>query len=337
MPVEPSPFAAEWVSALPLFRDLLPREIERVRDLLTPLCVAPETQVVVPAHNGEALYLLHSGVIKVTAVSEPHEMIVEIRGPGSLTGALSILDGGDLLHVTAQMPCEMAVLSRFDFWNSVWPMPAVPFNLAHILAERLHERNVRMLEMGTLDVPSRLARTLAKPGAPLRTTQRRGRHRSLVSPHPGRTRADGRHLARPRQPNFGPLESGPTRLLPARQNHRASAAGTLSNGGQRIEPLRRRIAAAQNRCGAEPLRRRTAAAQNCCGAELLRRRTAAAQNCCGAELLRPHCPTCRAAFTRQLLASHSTVIAPSRSVRNVAAPASLRRRRTGAAGVFSRL
>ena len=162
IPLEPDGFSLEWVSALPLFHDLLPRELETARALLRRQKLPINAELVAPDAGGEALYFLARGALKVRAQSGPNEIIVEMRGPGSLSGALSVFDGGALLHVCAQMPCELAVLSRHDFWNTVWPMGAVPFNVAHLLAERVRRRDAQILEIGTLDVPSRLARQLAR-------------------------------------------------------------------------------------------------------------------------------------------------------------------------------
>lgn len=147
---------------MPLFRDLLPRELETVQSLLSPQTVSVDTELVSPQQQTQALYFLQTGALKVAAVFKKRELIVEIRGPGTLTGTLPLFDGDGLLRVTAQTPCEVAVLSRFDFWNTVWPMPAVPFNVAHLLAAHLRERNEQILGLGTLDVTSRIARQLAK-------------------------------------------------------------------------------------------------------------------------------------------------------------------------------
>ena len=160
--LEPQGFSLDWVSALPLFHDLLPRELEIVRALLRHQTLPVDTELVAPGTSGESLYFLARGALKVWTARGPNKMILEMRGPGSTTGALEVLDGGDLLHVTAQMPCELAVLSRHDFWNTVWPMGAVPFNVTHLLAERLRARTAQLLEIGTLDVPTRLARQLAR-------------------------------------------------------------------------------------------------------------------------------------------------------------------------------
>ena len=160
---QPTPgaqFSMEWVGALPLFRDLLPRELETVYALLEWREMPAETTLVRPGAAGETLYFVVSGVLKATAPGE-REIIMGLRGPGTLAGDLSLLDGGDVLQIMTQTPCELVTLSRYDFWNSVWPMPAVPFNMTQLLAERIRAQNAQVLALSTLDVPSRLARQLA--------------------------------------------------------------------------------------------------------------------------------------------------------------------------------
>ena len=154
-------FPSDWVGKLALFRDLMPRELETVCALLERHEYPTDTILVEAGVPGETLYLVQSGALKVAVNEGERAMIVAILGPGALTGDMTMLDGGDRLQVTTQTPCVLATLSRFDFWNTVWAMPAVPFNLARIMSGRVRRQNAQIVAMGTLDVPSRMARQLA--------------------------------------------------------------------------------------------------------------------------------------------------------------------------------
>ncbi len=153
--------ADSFFNALPLFRNLTPPQLVQARAVLHAQSVRANHTLTTEEQPGEIVYIIAQGSVKICAQSDEADIVIGLRGPGEIIGEMSVLDGvGRSATVIAQEPSLLFWVSRADFWNVLWEMPPIPYNLACLLAQRVRLLTSQVQAMATLDVQGRLARQL---------------------------------------------------------------------------------------------------------------------------------------------------------------------------------
>ena len=156
------PFSPGFIENLPLFRDLTTTQIETARCVIASQRLETDTLLVGEDQAGDQVFLLIEGSVKIFVTKGEQEVVLALRGRGEIIGELVVLDGnGRSASVLTQTPCVVGAISRYDFWNTLWEMPPVPYNVAVLLAERVRRLTARLQAMATLDVRGRIAFQLA--------------------------------------------------------------------------------------------------------------------------------------------------------------------------------
>lgn len=151
----------EYLSSLPLFRDLTAHQLAEVWSVLHRQEVTTSALLITQEQAGEAAYLIVEGSFKVCTQGPGGEVIVAVRGPGEILGEMSMIDNfGRSATVIAQEPSVVLRVSRVDFWCVLWEIQPVPYNMTCILAQRLRVLSAQVQALNTLDVQGRLARQL---------------------------------------------------------------------------------------------------------------------------------------------------------------------------------
>lgn len=112
--------------------------------------------------TGEALYFILSGTVKVHVEQESGaDVIIAVLGPGDIIGEISALDAqGCSASVVMLEPSELLWMDRATFHRHLAAIPAINYNLACILAERLRQANDQIQSLAALDTESRIARRI---------------------------------------------------------------------------------------------------------------------------------------------------------------------------------
>jgi CRP/FNR family transcriptional regulator len=112
--------------------------------------------------KGDGCYLLNHGLLKVVVSSaQGEERILAILGPGTVTGELSVIDGGPRsASVFAIEDCELSFVSQAAFEDCARQHPEIYRYLVNVLAARLRETSESVAADSFLTVKSRLARAL---------------------------------------------------------------------------------------------------------------------------------------------------------------------------------
>jgi CRP/FNR family cyclic AMP-dependent transcriptional regulator len=121
-------------------------------------------------HQGDPsgrLYVVEIGWVKLTRHSESgDELLVDVFGPGSLFGEVSIFTNEPRSGtVTAIEKVAMTSLSRESFYRLVRSHPEVAVGCLEVLARRLRAMDELVQDMSFLDVPARLAKRLLELAA----------------------------------------------------------------------------------------------------------------------------------------------------------------------------
>lgn len=113
--------------------------------------------------SGDMVYIVAEGSVKIYAASDfdEGEMLLGLRGPGEVLGEMSVLDGlKRSATVITQEPTILFSLTHADFWEILWEMPPVPYNLVRSLTQRTRVLTSQVQAFSSLDVQGRLARQL---------------------------------------------------------------------------------------------------------------------------------------------------------------------------------
>lgn len=108
--------------------------------------------------------VLLEGKVKVSSYSsDGHEVVHGLQIPVALLGELSAIDGRPRsATVTALERVTVLSIPVQPFTEFLERQPRVALALLRVVAHRLRDSDLRQLELGTMDVPARLARRLVE-------------------------------------------------------------------------------------------------------------------------------------------------------------------------------
>lgn len=161
MPFVPNYLSLTDLESLPLFRELTPLQLESAQCVIRRHEYGPDQLVMEQNQTSDFLFLIIEGTLKISTERSHGEVILALHGRGELLGERSILEHSALAYsVTTLTDCVLGAVSRFDFWNILWEMPVIPYNLACLLEERVSRLSRQNQAFALLDIQSRLAQQL---------------------------------------------------------------------------------------------------------------------------------------------------------------------------------
>ena len=146
---------------LPIFCDLTPTQLAQARAVMDIVRVGADHTLMSVDTVGEEVYIVAEGSVKIYATSDfdDGDMLLGLRGPGEVLGEMSVLDGMKRsATVVTQEPTVLFQLTRANFWEVLWEMPPIPYNLVRSLTRRTRVLTSQVQAFSALDVQGRLAR-----------------------------------------------------------------------------------------------------------------------------------------------------------------------------------
>jgi CRP-like cAMP-binding protein len=128
------------------------------------LKVKRKEPVYLPGDPANKIYLVHSGRVKTSRVTEDgKEITISIYSQGDMFGELEVLEGGcrETMAEALEDIC-LSVIGRDDFEELLWKEPTLMFQLIKLLVRRLKRMERRVEDIAFRDVPTRLARVLLR-------------------------------------------------------------------------------------------------------------------------------------------------------------------------------
>lgn len=112
--------------------------------------------------EGNTFFLIRSGTVKVTRLSESgREVVVGVLDAGQFFGEMALLDGAPRsASVYAIEPTEVLILSREVFVNYLLRYPTAAIEVIRVLSDRVRRLNEQLEQAYFMDLPQRLARQL---------------------------------------------------------------------------------------------------------------------------------------------------------------------------------
>ncbi|MCZ6636538.1 MAG: Crp/Fnr family transcriptional regulator [bacterium] len=153
---------SELLKRVPLFEGLSEEELQAISGVAV-LRVFPKDRVVIMAEEeGDSLFVIHSGQVKVSIVSEDgREVILSILSKGNFFGEMSLLDGFPRsANVTTMAETELLMVRRADFLHFIQNSPQTAIKLLAVLAQRLRKTDRKIEGLALSDVTGRITQTL---------------------------------------------------------------------------------------------------------------------------------------------------------------------------------
>lgn len=137
----------EAIRSVPLFAPLDDNSASELRSLLRPREVSAETELFHTGDQGDAMFLIESGRVRISITDEDQKQITLAElARGDFFGEMAIIDGKQRsADATVAEDARLAVLSREDFLRFVNRNPAVALEMLSATFSRLRHTD-RMLQ-----------------------------------------------------------------------------------------------------------------------------------------------------------------------------------------------
>src|SRR6266566_5077258 len=135
----PNEMTLEALRSVPLFATLTDAATTELRRLLKTKNVAAGTQLFHKGDNGDAMYLLETGRVRISITDEDRkEITLAELAQGDFFGEMSIIDGRQRsADASVIEDGRLAILPRRDFLNFVRANPDVALGMLGALSDRL--------------------------------------------------------------------------------------------------------------------------------------------------------------------------------------------------------
>lgn len=152
------------IQAVPIFSSLTEEEMLEVARVTNEKTFIKGEMVYIAGDRGEKLYVIHSGKVKVTRLSDTgKEQVIRIVGPGDFIGELSLFSSDILIDNCEAI--EDTILCQIDgqkIKNIMVKYPTIAFKLLEELSRRLSKTEDLLEKISLHGAERRLATELIK-------------------------------------------------------------------------------------------------------------------------------------------------------------------------------
>lgn len=140
------------LSAVALFSNLTPDELEAFRSILVPWEVDAGVQILAEGQIVTHLYLVADGAVQVRRLAHGRELLLGRFGPGALFGEVNLFDPGTATaSIWAMKPTKMAVVDYNTMREFLNTYPGIGYKIVSVivteLAKRLRKTNERLVNV----------------------------------------------------------------------------------------------------------------------------------------------------------------------------------------------
>ncbi|CCO08752.1 Crp/Fnr family transcriptional regulator [Desulforamulus hydrothermalis] len=154
----------KYLLRIPLFYGLPDNQLLEISRLLLERSYQKGRIIFMEGEPGEALYILKSGLIKLTRRSEDgREHILHFVNPGEVFAEVVLFDGGDYpATAEVQEDCVVGILRNQDIERLISQNPGMAVAMLRIMSRRLRAAQEKVMHLALHDTARRLAFTLIK-------------------------------------------------------------------------------------------------------------------------------------------------------------------------------
>ncbi|MCC6444608.1 MAG: Crp/Fnr family transcriptional regulator [Armatimonadetes bacterium] len=153
---------ARMLARVPLFDKLTDDQLQRLEAHITSRYYRENEPVFRRGEDGETLYIINSGRVKIHNISDDgHEIIIAYLPQGEFFGEMSLLDGeGRSADATVIEAGELLMLHRSDFIVCLSRYPQMVSHILSVLGKRIRNANAQLDSLAHHNVTARLARQI---------------------------------------------------------------------------------------------------------------------------------------------------------------------------------
>lgn len=150
------------LSALPLFKGLLPAQLDELRNQLHTVERPPKHRLIAADDASDAVFIVLSGTVKICIDQAARdEVILALLGEGALIGEIGVVQSARRsANVITLEPARLLQMHHADFLRALERYPAMALNLSAILGQRLRVANGRLLAHAATSEYGRAARMI---------------------------------------------------------------------------------------------------------------------------------------------------------------------------------
>ena len=152
----------QFLKNVPLFSQLDDGELAHLVGVVRERHFKKHTTIVHIDDPGTALYILKSGLAKITlADHQGDEIILRLLYPPDFFGDMALLDGMPRsATITTQAPSVVLTLARDPFLDMLTQSPTIALKIGGVLCERLRKANALIQSLIFFDAYGKVARVL---------------------------------------------------------------------------------------------------------------------------------------------------------------------------------
>ncbi|MEW6698318.1 MAG: Crp/Fnr family transcriptional regulator [Bacillota bacterium] len=153
-----------YLARIPLFYGLPEDQLREISNLLLERSYQKGRFIFMEGEPGEALFILKSGLIKLTKrLEDGREHILHFVNPGEVFAEVVLFDGGDYPATSeVQEDSVVGVLRNQDIERLISQNPSMAIGMLHIMSRRLRTAQEKVMNLALHDTARRLAFTLIK-------------------------------------------------------------------------------------------------------------------------------------------------------------------------------
>jgi len=151
-------YTSRFLKKISLFSELDNDEIESVYKLITFNDVAKKTVVLQEGEDGNSLFIIISGSVKISYYApDGREVVLSLLEEGAYFGEMSLLDKQPRSATVSTLGAtRLAQIRRIDFERLLLQQPKVTLKLLAETVGRLRRTSKILERISTMDVPHRL-------------------------------------------------------------------------------------------------------------------------------------------------------------------------------------
>ncbi len=149
----------DFLTFVPIFSELDDNTLEQISKLGIRKNFVKDAVVLFEHETGSALFVIASGKVKVSRVSDDgKEVILTILGESDFFGEMAILDGlSRSANVTAMEDSELFIIQRNDFLALLKKHPEIAIALLQELTQRLRSADMKIKSLSLKDAEGKVA------------------------------------------------------------------------------------------------------------------------------------------------------------------------------------
>jgi len=129
------------LARIPMFRDLTPDELERIKHLVFERTFRPGAMLFIEGMQGEVFYLVKRGKVEIRKKRAGVEMVIATLGVGDFVGEMAVLDE-EPRSATARVVEEttMLIITRKSFQDILKALPEGAVKILMIILKNVNQR-----------------------------------------------------------------------------------------------------------------------------------------------------------------------------------------------------